>query len=58
MESEDAVDVFLRHEDAEAALEDAVRDEPGWVGVVSVVPSEPDERDLSAELAQGREQRI
>lgn len=28
----EAIDLFLREEDAEAALEDAFRDEPGWAG--------------------------
>ncbi len=32
-------------DDAQAALEDALRDEPDWVGVLSVVPIELDERD-------------
>jgi hypothetical protein len=28
----EAIDLFLREEDAQAALEDALRDEPGWAG--------------------------
>ncbi len=44
---EEAVDVFLRREDAEAALEDALRDEPGSAGVLTVVPIILDERDVS-----------
>jgi hypothetical protein len=43
-----AVDVFVRREDAIAALEAALRDEPEWVGLLSVVPIELDERELSA----------
>jgi hypothetical protein len=45
---EEAVDVFLRREDAESALAACLRDEPDWVDVVSVVPIELDERDVSA----------
>lgn len=44
----EAVDVFLRREDADAALAECLRDEPGWVDVLSVVPIELDERDVSA----------
>jgi hypothetical protein len=43
-----AVDVFLRREDAFAALEEALRDEPGWAGALYVEPIEFDERDISA----------
>jgi hypothetical protein len=42
-----AVDLFLRREDAFAALEDALGDEPDWLGVLSVVPIELDGRDVS-----------
>jgi hypothetical protein len=43
-----AVDVFLRREDAFAALEDALGDEPDWSGLMYVAPIELDERDVSA----------
>ena len=43
----EAIDLFLREEDAQAALEDALRDEPGWAGTLSVEPVELNERDLS-----------
>ena len=43
-----AVDVFLRREDAFAALEDVLGDEPDWTGLISVVPIELDEREMSA----------
>jgi hypothetical protein len=39
---------ILRKEDAQAALEDALRDEPGWAGTLSVEPVELDEGDVSA----------
>jgi hypothetical protein len=41
----EAIDLFLPEEDAFAALEDALRDEPGWGGTLSV---ELDERNVSA----------
>ena len=44
----EAIDLFLREEDAEAALSDALHDEPGWAGTLTVEPIELDERDLSA----------
>ena len=45
----EAVDVFLRESDAYAALEGAIRDEaPEWVGMLSVVRIELDERVASA----------
>ena len=43
----EAIDLFLREEDAQAALEDAVRDEPGWAGTLSIEPVELDERAIS-----------
>ena len=43
-----AVDVILRREDAFAALEDALGDEPDWSGLLYVAPIELDERDVSA----------
>jgi hypothetical protein len=42
-----AVDVFLRREDAFAAVEDAVADEPEGAGLLYVAPIELDERELS-----------
>jgi hypothetical protein len=45
---DEAADVYLRREDAETTLEECLRDEPQWVGVLSVVPIELDERDVSA----------
>jgi hypothetical protein len=44
----EAIDLFLREEDARAALEDALRDGPGWAGTPSVQPIDVDERDVSA----------
>ncbi len=43
----EAIDVFLREEDAQAALEDAIRGEPGWAGVLRVEEVELDGRDVS-----------
>jgi hypothetical protein len=43
-----AVDVFIRREDAFAALEDVLGDEPDWRGLLYVAPIELDERDVSA----------
>jgi hypothetical protein len=43
---EEAVDVFLCREDADAALADCIRDEPQWVDLLSGVPF--DEPNLSA----------
>ncbi len=45
---EEAVDVFIRREDADAALADCLRDQPAWADVLSVVPIELDERGVSA----------
>jgi hypothetical protein len=36
----EAIDPFLRQEDAQAALEGALRDEPDWAGTLSVKPVE------------------
>ena len=44
----EAIDLFLREEDAVRALEDALRDEPGWAGTLFIEPVELDERDVSA----------
>jgi hypothetical protein len=44
----EAIDLFLREEDAQAALEDTLRDEPGWAGTLTVEPIELDERAVSA----------
>jgi hypothetical protein len=43
----EAIDLFLREEDARAALEDALRDEPGWADTLTVEPAELDERNTS-----------
>jgi hypothetical protein len=43
----EAIDVFLRRDDAVAALEDAVRDEPSWAGMLSVQEFELDEWTIS-----------
>jgi hypothetical protein len=47
MGDEQAVDVFVRREDAFAALDDAIKDEPDWAGTLSVVPIELDESRAS-----------
>ena len=44
----EAIDLFLREEDARAALEDALHEEPGWAGTLTVEPIELDERNVSA----------
>jgi len=44
---EQAVDVFVRREDAVAALEDAIKDEPDWAGILYIVPIQLDEREAS-----------
>ena len=44
---DEAIDVYLRRGDAERALAAAIRDEPLWIEVLSVVPIELDERDVS-----------
>jgi hypothetical protein len=43
-----AVDVFVRQEDAFPALEDAVSDEQSWARTLLVVPIELDEREISS----------
>jgi hypothetical protein len=47
LDSDEAVDVFLRREDAEAALAGCLRDEPSWIDVLSVVGIELHERNVS-----------
>jgi hypothetical protein len=44
---DNAVDVFVRREDAFAALEDAINDEPDWARILYVAPIELDEREVS-----------
>jgi hypothetical protein len=44
----EAIDLFLRREDADRELEKILGDEPDWAGLLSVVPSEFDEREMSA----------
>ena len=44
----EAIDVFLRREDAWAALAEILEDEPDWASSLFVVPIELDERDTSA----------
>jgi hypothetical protein len=44
----EAIDLFLREEGAQAALEDAPHDEPSWAGTLTVEPIELDEREISA----------
>ena len=43
----EAIHVFLRREDAWAALAEILEDEPDWAGSRFVVPIELDERDVS-----------
>ena len=44
----EASDVFLRREDAWAALAEILEDDPKWAGSLFVVPIELDEREMSA----------
>jgi hypothetical protein len=44
----EAIDLFLREEDAEPALDNALRDEPQWAGLLRVEPVELDRQDVSA----------
>jgi hypothetical protein len=44
----EAIDVFLRREDAWAALAEILEDEPDSAGSLFVAPIELDERDVSA----------
>jgi hypothetical protein len=61
---EEAVDVFLRREDAELALAECLHDEPDWTGLLRVVRSSstsgsyrpltrPPRRRTSAETTDG-----
>jgi hypothetical protein len=43
----EAVDVFLREEDANRALEECLGDEPMWADLLSVTPIELNEQDAS-----------
>ena len=43
----EAIDVYLRREDAWAALEEILDDEPDWAVALFVTPIELDERELS-----------
>lgn len=44
----ESIDLFLREEDARrAALEDALRDEPDWVGLLYVAAIDLDETGVS-----------
>ena len=43
----EAIDVYLRREDAWAALEEILNDEPDWAGLLFLAPIELDERELS-----------
>jgi hypothetical protein len=45
---DETLDLFLSREAAEAELRKILRDEPQWLDVLSVVPIELDERDVSA----------
>jgi hypothetical protein len=47
----EAIDIFLREEDAEAALANCLTDEPGWKDVLRVVPIELDERNVSTNFS-------
>jgi hypothetical protein len=43
----EAIDVYLRREDAWAALEEIIKNEPDSTGALFVTPIELDERELS-----------
>jgi hypothetical protein len=45
---DETVDLFVRREDAITALNNCIRDEPDWAGLLYVAPIELDERDISA----------
>jgi len=44
----EAIELFLREEDTERALEEVLLDEPSWTSTLYVEAIELDERDLSA----------
>jgi hypothetical protein len=43
----EAIDLFLREEDARQALEDCLADEPQWAGTLGVEREELDDRNTS-----------
>jgi hypothetical protein len=43
----ESIDLFLSEEDAERALKECLREEPGWVGLFSVEAVELDGRVIS-----------
>ena len=43
-----AIDLFVRRDDADAELEEILGDEPDWTGLLYVVPIELDEQRVSA----------
>jgi hypothetical protein len=43
----EAIDLFLREDDAEPALEECLCDEPQWAGLLHVEPVELEEREVS-----------
>ena len=43
----EAIDVYLRREDAWAALEEILNDKPDWAEALFVTPIELDERESS-----------
>ncbi|HSC73447.1 MAG TPA: hypothetical protein VLB89_04720 [Gaiellaceae bacterium] len=45
----EAIDLFLREEDARRALEECLADEPDRVGMLYAEPVEVDERQISAD---------
>jgi len=44
---DETLDLFLTRGAAEAELAEILEDEPGWASILSVVPIELDERDVS-----------
>jgi hypothetical protein len=40
-----AVDVLVRHEDALAAFDGAIKNEPDWAGILYIAPIELEERE-------------
>jgi hypothetical protein len=43
----ETLDLFLSREDAEAELDEILHDEPDWKDILSVLPIELDERNVS-----------